>query len=211
MRGTSETTTSVFSREYEDVLRKRKKKENKRGSQQQKLPAAGFGVLSMFISCPRSFTPSLPHKGGAFRSPILLSKLKSKGERACVFLRQSRQMAAGDYLYDVCDPEYQGRERSNKHAGYFCKRSIYLAFVIPQSNRSTNPVGKMPGESGVMKKFYQVFYYFKSGKREKLNHIFVLAQNQKEACRECKRVVMVKTGKNAFRPTCNPKDVETVK
>lgn len=33
MRGTSETTTSVFSREYEDVLRKRKKKENKRGSQ----------------------------------------------------------------------------------------------------------------------------------------------------------------------------------
>ena len=62
-----------------------------------------------------------------------------------------------------------------------------------------------------MKKFYQVFYYFKSGKREKLSHIFVLAQNQKEACRECKRVVMVKTGKNAFRPTCNPKDVETVK
>ena len=62
-----------------------------------------------------------------------------------------------------------------------------------------------------MKKCYQVFYYIKSGKREELNHIFVLAQNQKEACLKCKEIVKEKTGKNAFRTTCNPKNIETIK
>lgn len=62
-----------------------------------------------------------------------------------------------------------------------------------------------------MKKCYQVFYYIKSGKREELNHIFVLAQNQKEACRKCKEIVKERTRKNAFRPTCNPKDVLQIK
>ena len=62
-----------------------------------------------------------------------------------------------------------------------------------------------------MKKCYQVFYYTKSRKREELNHIFVLAQNQKEACRKCKEIVNERIGKNAFRPTCNPKDVQSIK
>lgn len=62
-----------------------------------------------------------------------------------------------------------------------------------------------------MKKSYQVFYYIKSGKRQELNHIFVMAQNQREACQKCKEIVKEKTGKNAFRPTCNHKDVQTIK
>lgn len=62
-----------------------------------------------------------------------------------------------------------------------------------------------------MKKQYQVFYYIKTGKREELNHIFVMAQNQREACRKCKEIVKEKTGRNAFRPTCNLKDVEIIK
>lgn len=62
-----------------------------------------------------------------------------------------------------------------------------------------------------MKKEYQVFYYIKTGKREELNHIFVMAQNQREARRKCKEIVKEKTGRNAFRPTCSPKDVEIIK
>lgn len=42
----------------------------------------------------------------------------------------------------------------------------------------------------------------------KINHIFVLANNQREACLKCKDVVKEKTGKNAFRPTCDPKSVQ---
>lgn len=62
-----------------------------------------------------------------------------------------------------------------------------------------------------MKKFYQVFFYIKKGKREELNHIFMLANNQREACLKCKDVVKEKTGKNAFRPTCDPKSVQFIK
>ena len=62
-----------------------------------------------------------------------------------------------------------------------------------------------------MKKCYQVFYYIKIGKREELNHIFLMAQNQKEACQKCKKIVKEKTGRNAFRTTCNPKNIETIK
>ena len=58
-----------------------------------------------------------------------------------------------------------------------------------------------------MKKCYQVFYFIKTGRREELNHIFVMAHNQAEACQECKKVIKEKTGKNAFRPTCNPEKV----
>lgn len=32
--------------------------------------------------------------------------------------------------------------------------------------------------------------------------MFVMANNQKEACRQCKEVVKERTGRNAFRPTC---------
>lgn len=53
-----------------------------------------------------------------------------------------------------------------------------------------------------MNKSYQVFYYIKRGKREELNHMFVMASNQKEACRKCKEIVRERTGRNAFRPTC---------
>lgn len=51
-------------------------------------------------------------------------------------------------------------------------------------------------------KTYQVFYYIKHGKREELNHIFVYAKNQKEACAICKEIVRKTIGKNAFRPSC---------
>lgn len=52
-----------------------------------------------------------------------------------------------------------------------------------------------------MKKSYQVFYYIKANRRETLHHMFVMADNSKEACKVCKEVVKEKTGRNAFRPT----------
>lgn len=52
-----------------------------------------------------------------------------------------------------------------------------------------------------MQKFYQVFYIIKSHKREELNHMFIYANNQKEAIQKCKEQVLLKTGKNAFRAT----------
>lgn len=54
-----------------------------------------------------------------------------------------------------------------------------------------------------MHKAYQVFYYTKHGRKqqEELNHMFISAQNAKEACKKCKQVVFEKTGRNAFRPT----------
>lgn len=58
-----------------------------------------------------------------------------------------------------------------------------------------------------MLKSYQVFYYIKANKQETLHHIFVMANNAKEACKKCKEVVYQKTGRNAFRPTTKvPKD-----
>lgn len=50
-------------------------------------------------------------------------------------------------------------------------------------------------------KTYQVFYYIKAYRKETLHHIFVNADNSKEACKKCKEVVLEKTGRNAFRPT----------
>lgn len=49
-------------------------------------------------------------------------------------------------------------------------------------------------------KTYQIFYIIKANRRETLHHIFVRANNAKEAIAECKRVVKEQTGKNAFRP-----------
>lgn len=52
-----------------------------------------------------------------------------------------------------------------------------------------------------MTKSYQVFYYIKANGTETLHHIFVMANNSKEACKKAKEVVFEKTGRNAFRPT----------
>ncbi len=53
-------------------------------------------------------------------------------------------------------------------------------------------------------KTYQVFYWIKKNKKEYLNHIFVVAKNQKEACKKCKEEVKQQTGRNAFRATTKP-------
>ena len=50
-------------------------------------------------------------------------------------------------------------------------------------------------------KNYQVFYWIKKNSREYLDHMFVSANNAKEACRICKEQVKEQTGRNAFRPT----------
>lgn len=59
-----------------------------------------------------------------------------------------------------------------------------------------------------MKKSYQVFYWIKRDRHEFLHHIFVNAENAKEACRIAKAVVKEKTGRNAFRPTTKALDQE---
>lgn len=51
-----------------------------------------------------------------------------------------------------------------------------------------------------MSKMYQVFYYIKANRTETLHHIFIAANNKKEACAKAKQVVFEKTGRNAFRP-----------
>lgn len=62
-----------------------------------------------------------------------------------------------------------------------------------------------------MTKSYQVFYIIKHNRKEELNHIFVTANNQKEAIEKCKHVVFEKTGKNAFRATTKvPYEVTTI-
>lgn len=61
-------------------------------------------------------------------------------------------------------------------------------------------------EVNVMKKDYQVFYVIKRGGREYLHHMFVMADNQREAIKQCKAVVFEKTGRNAFRPTTKAPD-----
>lgn len=58
-------------------------------------------------------------------------------------------------------------------------------------------------EIDIMKKSYQVFYWIKANRQETLNHIFIMANNAKEACRKCKELVLERTGRNAFRPTVN--------
>ena len=50
-------------------------------------------------------------------------------------------------------------------------------------------------------KTYQVFYWIKKNKREYLEHMFVTANNAKEALRICKQQVKEQTGRNAFWPT----------
>ncbi len=54
-----------------------------------------------------------------------------------------------------------------------------------------------------MRKCYQVFYIIKRNRHEELNHMFIMANNGKEACKQCKAIVFEKTGRNAFRPTIN--------
>ncbi len=56
----------------------------------------------------------------------------------------------------------------------------------------------------IMTKCYQVFYWIKKNKMEYLEHIFIYANNAREACKKCKEVVKNKTGRNAFRPSINP-------
>ena len=52
-----------------------------------------------------------------------------------------------------------------------------------------------------MGKFYQVFYIIKKNHKEELNHMFVFANNQKEAIGKCNEQVKLQTGKHAFRAT----------
>lgn len=56
-------------------------------------------------------------------------------------------------------------------------------------------------------KIYQVFYWIKKNNREYLNHMFVAANNAREACQVCKRQVKEQTGRNAFRPTTKVPDL----
>lgn len=57
-------------------------------------------------------------------------------------------------------------------------------------------------------KSYQVFYWIKMNRHEYLEHMFVPANNAKEACKLCKEQVMKQTGRNAFRPTTKAPDLE---
>lgn len=45
--------------------------------------------------------------------------------------------------------------------------------------------------------------YNQKNHSEELNHIFIMANNAKAACRKCKEIVCEKTGQNPFRPTTN--------
>ncbi len=61
-----------------------------------------------------------------------------------------------------------------------------------------------------MKKQYQVFYWIKKNGKEYLNHMYVMADNAKGACKICKEQVKSQTGRNAFRPTTKAPDPETL-
>ena len=52
-----------------------------------------------------------------------------------------------------------------------------------------------------MVKSYQVFYIIKKNKKEELNHMFVYANNQKEAIQKCREQVKLQTGRHAFSAT----------
>ena len=56
-------------------------------------------------------------------------------------------------------------------------------------------------------KSYQVFYWIKKNSHEYLEHMFVSANNAKDACRICKEQVKKQTGRNAFRPTIKVPDI----
>lgn len=56
-------------------------------------------------------------------------------------------------------------------------------------------------------KSYQVFYWIKKNSHEYLDHMFVSANNAKDACRICKEQVKKQTGRNAFRPTTKVPDI----
>ena len=60
-------------------------------------------------------------------------------------------------------------------------------------------------------KNYQVFYWIKKNSHEYLEHMFVSANNAKEACRICKEQVKEQTGRNAFRPTTKAPDISEYK
>ena len=85
----------------------------------------------------------------------------------------------------------------------------YCAIIILSAGRKVlnaeNPVSRL-GKNGTeevndMKKSYQVFYVIKRNGKEELNHMSVMANNQREAIKQCKAVVFEKTGRNAFRAT----------
>lgn len=73
------------------------------------------------------------------------------------------------------------------------------------------PPGLWRGESEDSMKNYQVFYWIKKNNREYLNHMFVSADNAKEACKVCKQQVKEQTGRNAFRPTTKAPDLSEYK
>ena len=56
-------------------------------------------------------------------------------------------------------------------------------------------------------KTYQVFYWIKVNRHEYLYHMFVSANNAREACGLCKEQVRQQTGRNAFRPTTKAPDL----
>ena len=58
-----------------------------------------------------------------------------------------------------------------------------------------------------MMKSYQVFYWIKKNRKEYLEHMFVSANNAKEACQVCKEQVYKQTGRNAFRPSTKAPDL----
>lgn len=60
-------------------------------------------------------------------------------------------------------------------------------------------------------KNYQVFYWIKKNSHEYLEHMFVSANNAKEACKICKEHVKEQTGRNAFRPTTKVPDLSQYK
>lgn len=66
--------------------------------------------------------------------------------------------------------------------------------------------GRRPERGNNMKKNYQVFYWIKKDRKEYLNHMYILANNSKEACKICKEQVKLQTGRNAFRPTTKAPD-----
>ena len=60
-------------------------------------------------------------------------------------------------------------------------------------------------------KTYQVFYWIKKNRKEYLEHMFVAANNAKEAMQVCKQQVKEQTGRNAFRPTTKAPDLSLYK
>ena len=67
------------------------------------------------------------------------------------------------------------------------------------------------GRKEIEMKSYQVFYWIKKNRHEYLEHMFVSADNAKDACRICKEQVKEQTGRNAFRPTTKAPDISQYK